>query len=416
MSIEDAIAVGEKFKAEQAAAKEAARIASMTDEQRAAESSKQAAEAAAAKAAAEEATLLTAKDEDLDDEGRKKKEIVLENTRKREAEEAQKAEEELLSKPEASLSADELTRRKDLIHKRNEAREAEKQAKIQSRIDEIVGELKAEREERRKDKAKIEALDAELKQLRGGNSEEVLEQRAAQRIQKYIAEDANKPKHQRREMSDEDLQEWIVEDMVAAQRWLAKQEYRREREAEQDRLEVSGKLPDSAKAQADEVIRQQAISRAKAEAKHPELNIKNRVSELRAQGKSDADIQSIIFKENPKARIASEILKEGHEKYITAPNGPEMLAEEVERRLAKSSNTESQEDRDERIAREAAERERQRIASVDASLNSTRGKGQEVKMTDEEKAQFAVFQKAMPGKSLEDFRKAQDRRKKYANA
>ena len=114
--------------------------------------------------------------------------------------------------------------------------------------------------------------------------------------------------------------------------------------------------------------------------------------------------------------MALEIIQENQDKYLLAENGPELVMAEMEKRMQSNHKGETQEERDKRIGDEAVEAEKQRQAKIDEGINSTRGKGSETKMSDMEKDQLRIFQKANPSKTLADFRANQERRKKHANA
>lgn len=326
----------------------------------------------------------------------------------KQAEEAKKAEEEkqLLEAKDEDLSAEQKAKKKELLALKETEREAAKEAKLQKRFDELTGEIKALKAEKNQDKEQISKLENELQQLKSNvernpekNRQEV-ERLESERLKKYLAEDEKLPREKRREMSDEDLEAWLVEDIVGAQRWLARQELRRERERADDVERLNkGASDEDARTKAEKVIKRQAESSARVLAKHPELDVKKKVAELKAQGKTDAEIKKIIWDENPKVRISVEIAKEDPDKYMLAENGPELLAAEMERRLAAgkpgkpAAGAETEEEREARIAEEAAEAERQRQADIDAGLSSTRGavRNSEQEKDPFRKKQFDVF-------------------------
>jgi hypothetical protein len=290
-----------------------------------------------------------------------------------------------------------------------EVEKARKEAKTNARIDEIMGELKAERNERIKDQERMRALESELNALKNPTTEDAIERKEAERIAKYTAEDKKLPREKRREMDNSELEEWLMEDIVAAQRWLANQTLRRDRERQAD---LTPK--DDAKAKADAVIRKQEQSKARVALKHPELDVTKRVAELREQGKTQADIQATIFKENPKARIVAEIMQENPDKYILHENGPELLAEEMERRLKTAPKKQvNQEDLDAEVeARVQAELRRRE--SLPENIRSNRDGGPEKKLNDLEKVQWVTFKKMFPQKTFADFESMQKRREKVA--
>jgi len=411
MSVEKAIEVGEKYKAEREAEKEAKRLESMSAEQRQEEDAK----AKAEQQAKENQSLLQKKDEELTEDERARK-AQIQDAQKRHDEKARKEaieqENVLLDKKDEELSDEEIARKQDILQKREKLKTEEWQRNVQQRIDEMSSESKV-------DKERIRKLEAELAEAKKAgaqedNHDDELIKREEERVAKHMKEDAAKPREQRREMSDDELQEWIIEDMVAAQKWLMKQEYRRNREREADEASLRN-TPDvnsDVTAQAEEVIKAQKESQERVLKKHPELAVDARQAELVRQGKTIAEAKKIIIAENPKLRIVSEILKED-DKYLILPNGPELLADEMEKRM-NAGGGETQEERDARIAAEAAEYERNRLESIEEGTRSTRGRKVEPSMSDLEKQQFATYQKAFPQKTLEDFRKTMARRAKYA--
>lgn len=332
---------------------------------------------------AEENKLVEAKDEELDDEKRAKKASILEKRKS-----------------------------------------SEEQSRTQKRIDELVGEIKALKAEKTQDKQKIEALERNLGELKNVVEKKPEKQKAelqrleAARVANFAEEDKSLPKAERREMADEELEAWMVEDIAGANAWLARREMRRQREREADEKAAKATSADAATtAKADEVVRAQEESRRRVEQKHPELNVDKRRAELKAQGKNQKEIAEIIFAENPKAKIVSEILKEDSDKYVLDPRGPELLAEEMERRLEGSqkpgeSARETEEEKESRIRAEAAEAERQRQANVPGGYHSTRP-GSTPKDGDKDEMynkQLAVFKRAMPHLTDEQARKRLDAR------
>lgn len=403
MSIEEAIKLGEKANADMKVKKEEARIATLSPEEKKQEEEKK----SLAKKTEQEKAILTKPESELTEEEKAKKSAVIENQKK-----AQEAEDEkLLQSKDEELDESQAEKKATLIKSREKKKEAEKQANIQRRIDEISSELKAERHARVEDKKKIEDLESQLSALRDAKEPskiaEQVEKLEQERIAQYLKSDANLPRDKKREMSDEEIQEWFADDMVGCQRWLARQENRRERE----RISDTQKL--SSPAKKNDVFSRQRESSVRASAKHPELFIDNRVKELKAENKSDDEIMRIIFKENKKVKIMTSILNE-KPAYLNQDNAPELLVEEMEKRLKVEENKESQEDRDQRIAQEAAEAERKRLSQIDTGLNSTRGKEAETKMTGLEKEQWAIYKKQFPNKTLDDFKAMHLRRKQRA--
>lgn len=316
-------------------------------------------------------------------------------------------EKKIEEKPETdAASAEEAKDGKDEKGKRSPGAE--------KRINELVGELKAEKAERIQDKEKLKALEAELAQLRAkveGPGKEAdlttrVEAMEKERIQKYLKEDKDLPREKKRELTKDELEEWVVEDPIAAQEWMADRAVRKAREREEALMEAE------AENQAKEVVVKQRESQRRVLEKHPDVNLDAQIGELVSKGKTIEQAREHLVKTNPKVKLLLEIAKEpgSREKYMTAPNGPELIMEEVERRLGRSGKSESAEDREARIREEAAEAERQRLANVDSGLRSTNRGSSSVDENDPTyKQQLSIF-KSM-GKTKADLDRILERRK-----
>lgn len=326
-----------------------------------------------------------------------------------EAEKTQKAEEDkrLLEAKDEELSEEDKKKKKEVLALQETERQAQKESKVQKRIDELVGEIKALKAEKSQDKEKLNELEGRLGKLQGAveRNPEKLEQEAArletERLRKYEEDGKKLPRNQRLEMSRAELEEWLVEDIVAANEWLADRQLRRREERAEDikKLKGGGKVDDTER-KASEIIKKQAESKERVSKKHPELDVSKRIEELRAEGKTPKQIETIVFAENPKAKLVAEILRDDPDKYMLSENGPELLAEEMERRM--TGKGESEEDKEARIREEAAEAERQRQADIDSdNLHSTRPP---LKPSEKDKdpfyqKQLAVWKKVFPNET-----------------
>ena len=405
MSIEGAIKAGEEAVKNMALEKEAKRVEALSPEDKKADEAKK----AEAKQAEADKAILEAKDETLDDAGKQKKTILAQAIEKKRLED----ETRILGGKDEELSEKDLELKADILKKKKAQKESEREANIQARIDEIDGKFKASEAKRLEAEKRLADLEAKQSGKDPKKVEVEIERLENARIEKYEQEDASLPKEKRREMSNDDLQEWLVEDMVAANRWLAKQEVRRDRERSADESKLSGS-GDEMKSKADVVIQKQRESNERVFKKHPELNINKRIADLKAEGKTREEISGII-QADPKCKLALEIIKENEDKYLLSENGPELVADEIEKRL-KTQKVEKKEFKDEEDFDAAVEREIKRRQEIDEGINSTRGKTPETKLTDLEKGQWAIFKKSFPNKTLADFRISQERRKKHANA
>lgn len=405
--IEAAIALGEKTAKERADQKDAARVAAMTTEERAAEEAKKATEAAAAK----DTELLSKKDEELDDVGRARKSEIL-----KAQSDAQKAEEDrILGAKDEELSDEDRSKKAAVIAKRDQAKKDEWQKSVDYRIAEVKKELDGERASRKKDLEQIKALEEELAGLKGqkGLSEDELDTREETRIKEYAEKDKALPREKRREMSDEELQEFLIEDMLGAQRWLARQEIRRQNERQKDITEVSDS---GVRAKAEAIIKKQQESKVRATAAHPKaIETINRVTRRALELSKTMDqkaVKSTLLKEIPEAQAVLDALTD--EALAYEEDGPERLARAVEEGMKKTKPSETQEERDDRIRQEAAAAEQQRISNLPPHLRPGHKDPASDGLTDLEKAQYNVFKSQFPNKTLQDFKDMQKRRKDRA--
>jgi len=274
--------------------------------------------------------VLPAEELKILEEKRQKDKEATENARV-EAETKAKADALILTKKSEELSEDEKKRKAELEESKRKEEESklsveEKLKRVkdesQKRIDEVLNEMKQIKDKSSKE---FEGLQKELQILKSQNEE--LSKRLSQspaakdetatelkkleweRITKYLEEDKSLPREQRKEMSDEELEEWILEDLTHATVWINRREIRRVQETYQDRQELSTKT------RAGEVIKKQQESLTRVLDKHKELN----------------DVNS------EKAKIFNQIINEDKQKFLMAENGPELVVEEMEKRLAISS-------------------------------------------------------------------------------
>lgn len=315
-------------------------------------------------------------------------------------------------KPETDKAKDDAAKAAEAEAK--EGKEGHRNLKVERRIDELVSEIKAEKSARNQDQETIKKLQAELDGLKAkvekpaqeaDKTKKISESEKA-RIAKYLAEDKELPRNERREMTNKEVEEWIVEDPVEAQEWIADRAARRreERNADLQKMDVD--------TEADTIIKKRAESEKRIIQKHPELDFQARAKDLVLSGLSRADAMKQIAKENPKMKVIFEIMAEpgSQDKYAFSADGPELLMQEMETRLAKNppaKKQESTEERDARIAAEAAEAERQRQDSIDAGARSTRGNSTAHEQTPEYKQQLAIFKSL--GKTDAEAKAALDR-------
>ena len=302
--------------------------------------------------------------------------------------------------------------------------EEEKQAGINARMAELTAKAKSESEEKSKLSLELEQLrkdkaELEKKLAPKEPEEDVIKKAEDARIKKYLEEDKEKPRSQRREMSDEELNAWLVEDFTNANRWVARRELRIDRERERD--EQAAKDAEkfkSFKSKQDEYGKE--VLRA-----HPELDTFKRQAELKAEGKTPDEITKAILSENIKVRIVTEIIEDRPE-LINLEDGPKRLQKELEKRLKAEGVTTPKDDPEtkeklERLAKlekEKADLEAEiaRRDNVDSDVKSSRvGESRPLKkLTEMEEKQEAIRQKAGISKERLDSIKA--RRSKLSGA
>jgi transglutaminase/protease-like cytokinesis protein 3 len=294
--------------------------------------------AEAEKKAENDARILSTKDEELSDEDKK-------------------AKAELVKAKEAKETPE------DKIKRTQEA--------TQKRIDEVISELKAEKAERRQDKEKIAELEARLSDLTKPKEEETkaskLKELFDQQTAKYLEEDKIKPREDRREMSKEEIEEWLLDDMVAAQEWLTDRNIRRR----EDKRSLAQSLDETPERMAQEFIKKQQESVKRLTDKYPDIH----------------DPKSENYK------LAREIIETDTKKYLESVDGPEQVMLEMDRRKPKTI-TLTQEELDQMV-RERTVAEAQRIANLDEGITSSGGKK---KMETETKTPFRQKQEEIARK------------------
>ena len=287
-----------------------------------------------------------------------------------EAELKAKKDEEILSKKDEELKDDEKSRKSELLKVKDvEDKKAEK-SNVQKRFDELTSKIKDLESDRNATKAEKEELAQELSSIKKQLSMTPEDKNKAKiksemqtRNKKYVDEDKEKPREDKREMPKEELDEWLLEDYEGASEWLTRRSIRRYQEENYLRQE------DVNNRRASEIIEKQNRSAEKTYVKHPDLDVSNRTAELTRQGKSKQDIFKTLCDENAKYKACADILKEDPEKYMLAENGPELIIAEFEKRSKKEVNADI-----EAIKKELAElkAENNRLKGLDVGISSTR--------------------------------------------
>jgi len=329
----------------------------------------------------------------------------------------------ILTTKDEELNEDEKKIKVDLVKKEEEkkAKEESPEDKIkreaQKRIDGVIGEIKALKAESQQDKEKIAGLETKLDTLTKPKEEEskatTVKNLVEQQKTKFLEEDVNKSKEQKREMTKEDLEEWLLEDYVAAAEWLTDRNIRRNK----DKEDIISDIDEAPKKLANEFVAKQQESLKKFATRFPNvMPSKERLEALK--GKSREEIDSILSAENEDYAMMLEIVKSNSKKYMESSDGPEQVMLEMERRKGDSGKriTMTQDELDQKI-KEASAAEVQRLANLDEGISSseTRRKVE----NKENKSELRLKQEEIArkgGVSIEDLDSAIKRRESIPGA
>jgi hypothetical protein len=206
----------------------------------------------------------------------------------------------------------------------------------------------------------------------------------SKRQKQYLEEDKTVAREERREMPKEDLDEWLLEDYDGASEWITKRTLRRHEEEKGLWSEIEYKH------KAEAILDKQLDSAQRTYVKHPELKISERQEQLVKEGKSKEEVLRIICQENPKYAKCVEIYKENPSKYLASENGPELVVEEMERRINKPSTPDM-----DALRKELAEAraEVSRLKNLDSGITSTHQAEPKTPETDIEKKQAELARK-----------------------
>lgn len=284
-----------------------------------------------------------------------KEKVDAEAKKKADAEAQTKKDEELLSKKDEELNEDDKKRKGELV-------KGKEKSNTQKRFDELTKKIKLLEKDSEAGKAAAIEL-ADLKKRLNMTPEELFKQKIKEegstRITKYTEEDKDKPREERREMTKEELNDWITEDLVEAQEWISKRTLRRQKEEGQDKLTIA-----------------QNQSYQKVLKENPKMDfdkVKERGAALKNEGKTNDEIGTIIAEEFPECAMSFVVANESPH-FGSYPNGPELIAKEVKRRLSKVDANKEESSKVEKLEKELAElsAENARLKGIDVSINSTR--------------------------------------------
>lgn len=296
---------------------------------------------------------------------------------------------ELLDKKDEELSDEEKERKAEILKGKEPKKEESAEEKLkkwqentQKRIDMLMSELKAERARGKQDAEKIAALEGQLTEQRteldktqGKSPEDLAKKNIEEQNAKYLEEDKDKPREERREIDKEELDEWFMEDPAAATEWIQERTLRRHKDKEAEIEKLTKK--EGPKKPADDVQKQQKESFNKLVGKFPEIGeMVKKGQSLLQEGKSRQEVDQILSKESEQYSLFSEVLG-SDEKFLKAPNGPELVMQEMTKRLSDKNEKETYSAEEvEKMKQDAIEAERQRLEQVDTGAGtSTAGAG-----------------------------------------
>ncbi len=331
--------------------------------------------------------------------------------------------ERILSSEEADLSQEDKKRKTEILEAKESKLTPEDKIKrvqeqSQRRIDEIKSELKEERNKRSQDSETIKKLESELEGIKKTLQPKVEEDEKArikraesELFNKYIEEDRNKPYADRREMSKEELDDWYVEDPVEATAWINDRSLRRSEE----RKALLNK--DTGKEIANDFLVKQKQSFGRLVEKYPAVNPKLDMTSEEFRGKTRSEINVILKNKNEIYKVCSELAEADPKRFLESVDGPDQMIAELDKRFSKKESTGkkkvelTEEELEERL-KEAREQEAVRLANLDESPSSTKGKK---KLEEKSKSQLRLKQEAIAKKAgikVDDLNKSIERREK----
>lgn len=329
---------------------------------------------------------------------------------------------EILEKEESQLTEEQKKRKEEIVKSQEGEPDLQKILKglkdANKRIDKLTGrnkeqefEFKKAMEEKEKEIQALKNLVAKSKEPSKDEVETAVETQIEEASQVYLKEDADKPRELKREMAKEELEEWFAEDPVEAQRWMIKQEKRRDYERNQIAKNLQNKVA------SDEFLSKQRESVQRLISKYPNSKPDARANELKSQGLKPQDIIAKLEGEFPEYRIVQEIVNSDPNVLSKIDFGDYVMAE-LEKRLANKETEKKKEvkkvyteEEVKQMVQEELEAERKRLASVDEGVKSMGGKhdDQKLTLTPEELALKAEVEKANRRGSKLDFVKVLER-------
>ena len=274
-----------------------------------------------------------------DEQAKKDTELLAKKPEERTSEEAEKVkvlEEENRKKEEAKLSTEQKVQRvKDESQKRID--------EISNKLKQLEDDKSKEAEELRKTLqiAQTEIENLSKKTVKPEVKDDIgsfVTQKENERVAKCLEEDKAKPREQRREMPDEEWNEWFLENPAQANRWLSRQEFRRTQERQKDYNQKQ------AEKLTDEFMSKHTESKRRVEIRHPELDLGESVEKLLKEGKTEKEAFELLAKDNEKLRVFMQVMKDNPKLLFSAENGPELVAAEMEKHIVNKSADNKTED------------------------------------------------------------------------
>lgn len=323
-------------------------------------------EEAKAQAKKEDERVLAAKEGELNENDTlrraallKKKQDALDAKAKEQAEEDKR----ILAAKEEELNEGQMKRKEHLLR---EDVEKKKQAKLDARFGELTGKIKDFERDKEANKAELEQLRKEKDELAAivnpPKAESEVGKITKETLSKYLEEDKDKPREQRREMTKDELEDWFLEEPVAANEWIVDRSLRRTDE----RKGIATKIT------TDNFAKKQKESFDRVTAKHPTLDIgklKERLEVLEGEKKTKKEINTILAEEFPDMVLTYQVADE-HPEWENEESGPELVMKEVEKRKANPPKPKEKEDESTKLkeANETIEKLKQEKEDLELEL------------------------------------------------
>ena len=272
--------------------------------------------------------------------------------------------------------------------------------KDRAEADTLKGELAELKEKVEKQDKSIEDKFNPPEETAEANVKKILISRRAE----YLEADKGKDLADRREMSKDDLEQWLIDDPVDAQDWMLDRKLRYQKETK----ELFDKEMSSLTSDDDEEAKQQRqVENKRVASENKDLDFIARSVELAKDGKEAKEVLEILRSEFP---IFKELQDENEQRYVKG--GLSLLVKDYKERQGKKSSKELSSEDKEALRQEGATREKNRQKNIDEGTGSdVNGKpNKNFTLTDDQKKAAK-----MAGMSDEDYIKALKRQQKESN-